>query len=112
VSCSPIQLVATDGSPMLCDQRIPDLQWCSQGQTFTSSVGILPLKCFDMILGEYWLEDHSPMWVHWGKNLMRFTLNGKRITLQGLTKETQKCATVGSQGLKGLLNRHDVTHCL
>ncbi|XP_066317156.1 uncharacterized protein [Miscanthus floridulus] len=92
--------------------RIPDLQWCSQGQTFTSSVGILPLKCFDMILGQDWLEDHSPMWVHWGKKLMKFTLNGKRITLQGLTKEPQKCVAVGSQGLKGLLNRQALTHCL
>jgi hypothetical protein len=52
VSCSQIQLVAADGSPMLCNQRILNLQWCSQDHTFHSSTGILPITCFDMILGE------------------------------------------------------------
>jgi hypothetical protein len=52
VPCSQIQLVAADGSPMLCNQRILNLQWCSQDHTFHSSTGILPITCFDMILGE------------------------------------------------------------
>lgn len=55
-SCTPMQLVAADGSPMVCDQKISDLQWHVQGLTFLSSAGILALKCFDMILGANWLE--------------------------------------------------------
>lgn len=110
--CPSIQLVAADGSPMLCDKRIPNLQWSSQGHTFTSSAGILPIKCFDMILGEDWLEDHNPMWVHWGKKVMKFTHEGRRIVLQGLTKRMQSCSAFEPQGLRGLLNRQAVSHCV
>lgn len=60
-ACPPMHLVAADGSPMVCDQRIPKLQWSAQGHSFTSFVGILPLRCFDMIVGADWLETHSPM---------------------------------------------------
>lgn len=73
---------------------------------------MLPLKCFDMILGNDWLEDHSPMWVHWGKKLMKFTYGGKRVTLQGLSSDTVHCTPVKTQGLKGLLNRQAIIHCV
>jgi hypothetical protein len=36
VSCTPVQLMAADGSPMVCDQKIPSLQWSVQGHTFFS----------------------------------------------------------------------------
>jgi hypothetical protein len=58
------QYLTADGTPMVCDQIISNLQWSTQGHTFTSEVGVLPLKCYDMILGEDWLESCSPMWVH------------------------------------------------
>lgn len=83
VPCTPVHLMVADGSPMICDQKIPDLQWSAQGHTFFSSMGIIPLKCFDMIIGADWLEDHSPMWVHWGRKIMRFTSARKRVTLLG-----------------------------
>lgn len=45
--CSPTKFIAADGSPMICNQRINNLQWSVQGHTFTSSVGILLvfIKC-------------------------------------------------------------------
>jgi hypothetical protein len=51
VECSPAHFVADDGSPMVCSQKVLHLPWTAQGYSFTSTVGILPLKCFDMILG-------------------------------------------------------------
>ena len=95
----------------MCDQIIPNLQWTAQGHTFMSLVGVLPLRCFDMIVGADWLEEHSPMWVHWGRKTMRFTMNGKRITLQGLNPYVVQCSTMTSNALIGLLNRQ-VTHCV
>lgn len=53
---SASQFMTADGTPMLCDKHIPNLQWTTQGHTFVSLVGILPLKCYDMILGQDWLE--------------------------------------------------------
>lgn len=81
MDCESSKFLAADGSPMVCAQKIIDLQWQTQGHTFTSTVGILPLKCFDMVLGPDWLESCSPMWVHWSKKLMKFTHKGRRVTL-------------------------------
>jgi hypothetical protein len=53
---------------MVCSQKIIDLWWLTQVYSFTSTFGILPLKCMDMILGQDWLEENNPMWVHWGQN--------------------------------------------
>lgn len=109
-SCAPSHFVTADGSPMVCQQRIPNLQWASQKHTFVTNVGILPLQSFDMILGQDWLEECSPMWVHWQKKIMKFTYQGKRITLKGLTNEVVKCSPISARKLKGLLRRKVVTH--
>jgi hypothetical protein len=45
--CVTSQFVAVDGSRMVCTQK----QWSAQGHIFTSTMGILPWGCFDMILG-------------------------------------------------------------
>lgn len=97
---------------MMCDRVIKDLQWHAQGYTFTSTVGILPLRCFDMILGEDWLESCSPMWVHWSKKLMKFTYNGQRVSLQGLTVDRVKCSAIQEQKMKGVLNRKTCSHVI
>jgi len=49
---------------MVCSKVVAGLQWSSQGHTFSVDAGVLPLKCYDVIVGEDWLEDCSPMWVH------------------------------------------------
>lgn len=59
--CAAAHFVAADGSPMTCTRRVLNLQWASQIHTFLTDVGILPLKCYDMIVGKDWLEDSSPM---------------------------------------------------
>lgn len=82
--CDSAQYLTADGSPMLCNTVVPGLLWSSQGHTFAVDAGVLPLKCYDMIVGQDWLENCSPMWVHWKKKVMKFTYQKKRITLQGV----------------------------
>lgn len=110
-ACDSAQYSAADGSPMVCKQKIIDLQWSAQGHSFTTIVGILPLKCVDMILGQDWLEC-SPMWVHWGKKLMKFTRNGTRIHLQGVTSDLTKCSLIFQAGLKALMKRQAISNCI
>lgn len=52
--------MAADGSPMVCDQRIPNLQWTAQNHTFATAVGVIPLRCFDMIVGLIGLRSIVP----------------------------------------------------
>jgi len=88
---------------MVCNQFIPKLPWLVQGHTFFSDAKVLNLQCYDMILGEDWLEACSPMWIHWGQKHMRFTHNNKRISLKGVTDDTSKCSAVSPSKLQGLL---------
>lgn len=84
------------------------MQWWTQGQTFTSDAKVLALKCYDLILGADWLEQHSPMWIHWKKKKMRFTYNGTRITLRGVKDCTSKCVKLKVRKLKGLMRKGGV----
>lgn len=38
-SCTISNFITADGSPMTCDQSIPELQWSTQGHTITTVVG-------------------------------------------------------------------------
>lgn len=58
--CDTLQFSTADGTPMVSDKHIEKFQWIIQGQVFSYNVRVLPLKCFDMIIGADWLEDHSP----------------------------------------------------
>jgi hypothetical protein len=111
-ACEPSQFVTADGSPMVCDKRTEHLQWSYQGHTFVSNVGILRLKCFDMILGGDWIESCSPMWIHWTNKQIKFTHHGKRILLKGLNHDVEHCPSVKEAKLRGLLKRQALTHCI
>lgn len=86
---------------MILHKMIPHLTWFMQGHSFAYDTRVLPLKCYDMILGADWLEDHSPNWIHWKKKLMRFPHNGRRIQLQGIKDDLSKCTDVSAHKLKG-----------
>ena len=110
--CQDAQYITADGSSMTCSQNIPSLTWSTQGHTFHSTVGVLPLQCYDMILGEDWLEGCSTMWVHWTKKIMGFMHKGARVTLRGIKLEVTKCLAISAGRLKVLLRRQVVTHCV
>lgn len=64
------------------------------------------MKCYDLILGADWLEDHSPTWIHWQQKIMKFPHKGKHIQLQGLSSETSTCTKICPKKLKGLIRRN------
>jgi hypothetical protein len=112
VSCEALHFTTADGSPLLSDTVIPELQFNIQGHTFTYDTRVLPLKGFDMILGADWLEDHSPMWAHWRKKLLRIPHKGQRITIQGIKDDIAQCTKLPAHKLKGLLKRKAIVHCV
>ena len=97
---------------MICNSVVPQLSWLVQGHTFLSDARVLNLQCYDMVLGEDWLETCGPMRIHWGKKLMKFTHKGKRISLQGVTDDNSKCSAVSPTKLKGLLKHGAIAYYL
>ncbi|RLN30751.1 hypothetical protein C2845_PM05G19660 [Panicum miliaceum] len=101
-----------DGGSISCTTMIPNMQWWTQGNTFTQDTRVIPLGSFDMILGADWLESHSPMWVHWKLKKMRFSHLGKKILLQGIPATPSTCRAIGVNKLNGLLRRKAVNHMI
>ncbi|WVZ58303.1 LOW QUALITY PROTEIN: hypothetical protein U9M48_008586, partial [Paspalum notatum var. saurae] len=79
---------------------------------FTSDARVLPLRCYDMILGEDWLESCSPMWVDWKLKQMAFTVAGQKVALQDITDDVTNCSAISVHKLKGLVRQGAITHCI
>jgi hypothetical protein len=54
-----------DGAQLPCTHELVNCPWSAQGTLFTSTFKILPLQCYDAILGMEWLEMFSPMNIQW-----------------------------------------------
>jgi hypothetical protein len=81
--CEPSCFVVANGATMVSDTMVPQLTWATQGHVFKQDMKILPFGCYDIILSGDWLEEFSPMWVHWRQRRMRFRYKGQHISLQG-----------------------------
>jgi hypothetical protein len=101
----PVQVTIANGTVMTSDKGSPSLQWGVQGNKFSTPVRVLPLKCYDMILGMDWLEtcNNGQMFVDWKRKKLRFTHDGKRITLRGINANNSYCPTISVSELHQLL---------
>jgi hypothetical protein len=81
----PIRVRVADGAELHCQQQIVNCPWVSQGHEFQTTLKLLPLGSFDVILGMDWLKRYSPMHhVDWNKKTMTVTDKGKQVSLQGI----------------------------
>jgi hypothetical protein len=54
-----------DGSSLVCSSKIQGAEWVVQGYSFHSTLHILQLGSYDMIIGMDWPAAFSPMKVDW-----------------------------------------------
>jgi hypothetical protein len=100
-----MKVTVANGCQLACTKFVSTVTWWTQGHTFTSSARVLDIKCYDLILGMDWLEQHSPMWVDWKRKKLRFTHKQKRITLSGVKDCTSHCKKIKISKLKGLIKK-------
>jgi hypothetical protein len=79
------QVQVANGSILHCNSVLKAAKWSVDDFSFTSDLKVLPLCHFDMILGMDWLEEFSPMQVHWKSKWMAIPYNGSTAILQGIT---------------------------
>lgn len=84
----PIKVRMANGNEIPCTHELPNTIWGLQGHSFQSSFKVIPLGCYDIILGIDWLAKHSPMQIHWAKKWLQFNLQGHTIQLQGIQSGT------------------------
>lgn len=73
-----------NGGTLNCDAMIPHCEWQVQGHRFKTTLRILPLISYDMILGMDWLKEHNPMSVNWSQKTIKINLLGAVVTLKGV----------------------------
>ena len=78
---------------------------------FKLPMKILPLHCYDVILGIDWLEQHSPMEVNWKDKWMSFDYQGSKAVLQGITPQIQSYQEISTHELT-VLEHQDQLWCL
>lgn len=89
-----VQVRVANGGVLQCVQEYPHCRWEIQSHIFSTTFRVLPLSCYDIILDMDWLEQCSPMTVHWLKKLMSFWYQGRRVCLQGIRTELNQCCLV------------------
>lgn len=102
---APIQVTVANGAKLQSHQMVSNFTWWSQGNTFSTDARILQMPYYDLVLGMDWLEKYSPMWIHWKRRLLRFTHEGKRISLKGVKDELTTCPKIQPGNSEGCFGR-------
>lgn len=100
---TPAAVTIADGTKLISDSMIKGLKWGVQDHKFETTVRVLKLGCYDLILGMEWLEEFSPMWVDWRIKKLRFQHAGKRITIRGIKDNTASSSTISAKHLHSLV---------
>ena len=107
---SPIQVRVANGSILLCTHELPKCPVWIDGYCFLLNLRVLPLNCYDIILGMDWLEQHSPMTVDCKKKSLDFLYLGSEIHLQGVQTDLSACTVISLQELVQL-EKQDAIWC-
>jgi hypothetical protein len=79
-----LQVQVANGAQVSCQSHLPQAQREVQGYSFCSDLKILPLKHFSMILGYDWLEQFSPMKIHWTAKWLAIPYGSQTVVLHGI----------------------------
>jgi len=107
----PMKVQVVDGGILLCTHEVKNCPWLLQGTQLTTSFKILPLKCYDVILGMDWLEQPSPMQVQWAEKWFSFSHQGRNIKFSGIQEFDGKCQVIDGDQLVAL-HKQDEIWCI
>lgn len=60
---APVAIKVADGGILSCLGYIQGCKWTTQRHAFTTDLRVLPLGCYDMVIGMDWLKSCGPMLV-------------------------------------------------
>lgn len=79
----PVSVKVANGQLLQCVSFLPAASWMVNNVEFQNDLRILSLSSYDMILGLDWLEQFSPMRVHWKHRWLSIPYNGSTVILTG-----------------------------
>ncbi|XP_026428676.1 uncharacterized protein LOC113324580 [Papaver somniferum] len=87
-STTPTKVTVANGEHTLNHDICPQLKWSMQGHTIVENLRLLPLGGCDIVLGADWLKTLGDVLFNFSKLSISFKYKGKKITLQGVGKQT------------------------
>jgi hypothetical protein len=78
-----LKVVVANDNSLHCSTQLADCIWSTQGVTFQTYFKVIPLQYYDIIVGMDWLENFSPMEIHWKNKWMLLPYNNTKVLLQG-----------------------------
>lgn len=91
-----ITVKVANGQIICCTHQIPRCQINIQGHIFCVNLKVLPLQCYDAILGMDWLSSHNLMQVHWQEKWLCFYHEQQLVILQGQRTDCSKLEQVSA----------------
>jgi hypothetical protein len=80
----PVHVQVANGGILTCASFIQQAHWSVGESEFNTDMKILPLQHFDIILGMDWLEQYSPMKVHWQHKWLAIPYADATAFIQGV----------------------------
>jgi hypothetical protein len=80
-----------NGTRLICSTELHNATWYLNDYQFTSTLKVLPLSSYDMIVGLDWLQLHSPMLIHWTDKWLTVPYQGTTVKLVGLQPRSTQC---------------------
>lgn len=108
---TPVQIRVANDTLLQCTHEIQHCPVNIQGHCFLVNLKILPLQCYDIILGIDWLEQYSPMEVHWKNKMLSFEYKGHPIQLIGVQPNLHHCPLITAPEVI-YLQAHDQLWCI
>ena len=90
----PSSVQIADGGSIPCSAQIRYAEWSIQGYVFHSTLKLIPIVTYDMILGMDWLQAFSPMKVHWLQRWVQIPYGPHIVVLHGTLSEQLDCSVV------------------
>ncbi|XP_012702816.1 uncharacterized protein LOC101763062 isoform X2 [Setaria italica] len=82
-NCSAMNVQVANDNTLHCSSHLPNASWSINGYAFHGDMKTLSISSYDMILGLDWLEQFSPMKVHWKQRWIAIPYADPTVVLYG-----------------------------
>lgn len=98
----PLTVQVANGAQLQCTHELTNAVWSLSGCDFTSSLRVLPLQKYDLLVGMDLLENFSPTMVNWADKWLMIPYNGSTVKLFGLQSAKGQSAVIELCNLSAL----------
>lgn len=95
----PVQVQPPIGDHLTTDSIVPDMEWWTNGTTFSNNMRVLQMGAYDAILRYDWLSSHSPMICDWKAKTISFDQQGVQVTVKGVSPQPMQLQEISAENL-------------